>query len=221
MTFYVSITTIHKYKVALDMVVASLPEEWKNKYIIVYQDEPENGITVFEDGHIEVRITNNLSDYGNWIGAQMLIDANVVPTDAWFLFIHDTCKFVSNECAQSVTNIINAHNELEVDILWLCDNGQCNICLIRRDGITCGHNVYKNITYMTKQETVDYEWKHTDPLSPKSFQVPQQFINIPTVYLGARYVYNNVNLRHVLLYSVINMEKYFFYPILREHPMAP
>lgn len=203
------------------MVLASLPEEWKNKYILVYQDEPENAVTVFEDGHIEVKITNNLSDYGNWIGVQMLIDTNVVPRDTWFLFIHDTCKFVSNECATNVKNIINEYNESNVDILWLCSNGQCNICLIRREAIACGHNVYKNITYMTKQETVDYEWKHTDPLSPKSFQVPQQFINIPTVYLGGRYVYNNVNLRQVLLYSAINMEKYFFYPNLREHPMAP
>jgi len=92
MSFYVSITTIKKYKVALDILLASLPEEWKNKYIIVYQDEPENGITVFEDGRIEVRITNNLSDYGNWVGMQMLIDANVVPKDTWFLFIHDKCS---------------------------------------------------------------------------------------------------------------------------------
>ncbi len=222
MSFYVSITTIKKYKVALDILLASLPEEWKNKYIIVYQDEPENGITVFEDGRIEVRITNNLSDYGNWVGMQMLIDANVVPKDAWFLFIHDTCKFVSNECAQSVTNIINAHNELEVDILWLCANGQCNICLIRRQGITWGNNVYKDITYMTKQETVDYEWQHQNPRSPKSFPVPQKFINIPTQHLGARYVYNNEHLRCVLLYSSIHMEKYYFF--IRDthpHPMSP
>jgi hypothetical protein len=222
MSFYVSITTIKKYKVALDMLLASLPEEWKNKYIVVYQDEPENGITVFEDGHIEVRITNNLSDYGNWVGAQILIDTNVVPRDTWFLFIHDTCKFVSNECVQSVTNIINAHNELEVDILWLCANGQCNICLIRREGITWGNNVYKNITYMTKPETVNYEWIHDHPLSPKSFPVPQQFINIPTIYLGSMYVYNDVNLREVLLYSIINMEKYYYYVTnTNTHPMAP
>jgi len=222
MSFYVSITTIQKYKAALDIMLASLPEEWKNKYIVVYQDEPVNEFTVFEDGHIEVKITNNLSDYGNWIGMQMLIDNNVVPKDTWFLFVHDTCKFVSNECSQKVKDIIAAHNELDVDILWLCHNGQCNICLIRRNGITHGNNVYKDITYMTKQETVDYEWQHNNPLSPKSFPVPQQFINIPTQHLGLRYVYNNLNARCVLLYSTIDMEKYYFY--IRDthpHPMLP
>jgi hypothetical protein len=38
------------------------PNEWKNKYILVYQNEDENNFKIFEDGHIEVYISNNLSD---------------------------------------------------------------------------------------------------------------------------------------------------------------
>jgi hypothetical protein len=66
MNFYVSITTIKKYKPALDVLIESLPLEWRNKYILVYQNENENYFNIFEDGHIEVYITNNLSDYGKF-----------------------------------------------------------------------------------------------------------------------------------------------------------
>jgi hypothetical protein len=72
--FYVSITTIQKYKPALDMLLESLPNEWRDKYILVYQAEEEESYKVFEDGHIEVYIKNNLSDYGAFVGINMLLE---------------------------------------------------------------------------------------------------------------------------------------------------
>ena len=98
MDFYVSITTIKKYKSALDILINSLPIEWKDKYILVYQNENENDFKIFEDGHIEVYITNNLSDYGNFVGVNMLFNLNIIPQNSWILFIHDTCKFLGNNC---------------------------------------------------------------------------------------------------------------------------
>ena len=47
MNFYLAITTIKKYKPALDMLINSLPFEWTNKYILVYQDENENNFKIF------------------------------------------------------------------------------------------------------------------------------------------------------------------------------
>jgi hypothetical protein len=222
MNFYVSITTIRKYKVALDMLLSSLPETWKNKYILVYQDEEENGYKVFEDGHIEVYIVNNLSDYGNWVGVNMLLQKNVVPQDTWFLFIHDTCKFLNNNSDYLTYEIIKSYSNSEIDILWLCKNGQCNICLIRKNGITYGSNLYKSMIYMTKMETIKYEWEHDNKLSPKSFDVKQHFINIPTKHLGKRFIYNNQNNRDVLLYESINMEKYYYHTNKEtDHPLSP
>jgi len=75
--FYVSITTIQKYKCALDYLLESLPNEWKTKYILVYQDEEEEIYKVCEDGHIEVKIKQNLSDYGNWVGVNILLQNNI------------------------------------------------------------------------------------------------------------------------------------------------
>jgi hypothetical protein len=192
MTFYLSISTIKKYKVALDVLLESIPNEWKNKYILVYQNENENDYKIFEDGHIEVYIKNNLSDYGNWVGVNILLEKQIVPQDSWFLFIHDTCKFMNNNSVGLTNKIIAEHNDRNIDILWLSNTGQCNICLIRKNGIIYGNNLYKDINYMTKMETICYEWNHNHFLSPKSFCVAQKFLDIPTKHLGQKYVYNNI-----------------------------
>jgi hypothetical protein len=226
MNFFVSITTIRKYKVALDILLESLPNEWKNKYILVYQDENMDehleNYRVFEDGHIEVYIPNNLSDYGNWVGLNILLEKKVVPDDTWFLFIHDTCKFLNENSAELTYEIIKNHEDTDLDIIWLSNNGQCNISLMRKNSIIYGNNLYKDIKYMTKMETILYEWYHEELLSPKSFKVKQKYIQSNTKHLGKRYVYNNVNNRSVLLYESINMEKYYFHTDKEsDHPFSP
>jgi len=221
-TFYVSITTIQKYKPALDMLLESLPNEWKNKYILVYQAEEEESYEVFEDGHIEVKIKQNLSDYGNWVGVDILLKNNILPQDAWFLFIHDTCKFFS-ESVNRTNNLLKRYADTDIDILWLVRKGVCNICLIRKNAIEYGANLYKNINYMTKMETIDYEWNYTNNiLSPKTFKVKQEFLNLPPRYKNPQYVYNNTKKRHTLVVTAIDMEKYF-YRVQKEseHPFMP
>jgi len=222
MNFYISITTIKKYKIALDNLLSSLPYEWHNKYILVYQDEPENDIKVFEDGHIEVYIENNLSDYGNWVGVYKLLEQGIVPDDSWFLFVHDTCHFLDDNSVNLTYDIIKTHENQDVDIIWLSSSGQCNICLIRKNGIKYGHDIYKDIEYMTKMETVHYEWCHCDRLSPKSFNVIHRFLDAWPQHCGKRFVYNNTNHRDVLLYKNINMEKYYFHVNQEsDHPWMP
>jgi hypothetical protein len=210
MNFFISIVTIKKYKDALDILINSLPTEWKNKYILVYQNESENTFKIFEDNHIEVYITNNIYEYGNYIGINLLLEANIIPKNSWFLFLHDTCKFLDDNCIDLTYNLINEYNNSDIDILWLCNTGQCNICLIRKNGIVIGNNLYKDMQNLNKMDGIHYEWNHSHYLSPKSFNVKQFFINIPVKHLGKRYVYNNINNRDVLLYETINMEKYYY-----------
>ena len=226
MSFYVSITTLKKYKPALDMLINSLPTEWKNKYILVYQNENENEnentFKIFEDGHIEVYLTNNISDYGNFVGVNILLESNIVPQNSWFLFIHDTCKFLGSNCGELTYKLIEDYNDRDVDILWLCNTGQCNICLIRKNAIKIGSDRYKDIKFMTKMETIKYEWEHNNFLSPKAFNVNHFFCKNPAKHLGRRYVYNNINNRDVLLYETINMEKYYFHVnVESDHPFSP
>ena len=222
MNFFVSITTIRTYQPALDMMIQSLPDEWKNKYIVVYQNENENHYKVFLDGHIEVYLKNNLSDYGNFVGINMLFDLNIIPQNSWILFVHDTCKFMGNDCVVLTDALIAKHDNSDVDIVWLCNTGQCNICLIRKKAISIGNACYKDIQHMTKMETIEYEWNHKHTLSPKSFDVKHHFINTPTQHLGQRFVYNKTNKRDCLLYKSIHMEKYYFHTrVESDHPFAP
>jgi len=220
MSFYISITTIKKYKCALDVLLNSLPNEWKNKYIIVYQDENENNFKICEDGHIEVYIQNNIYEYGNYVGINMLLESNIIPQDSWFLFIHDTCKFLGDNCVLLTYKLIE--NYKNNDIIWLSNTGQCNICLIRKNAIQAGNKLYKDIKSIPKMDAIGYEWNHKHVLSPKSFNVKQHFINNPTKYLGKRYVYNNTNERDCLLYESINIEKYYVHiRVESDHPVLP
>ena len=118
MHFYISITTVKKYKQALDVLLCSLPTEWRNKYILVYLDEELNSINITDKGIIEVCIKNNIHDYGNWVGVHLLLENKILPHDSWFLFIHDTCKFNSN-ALQSTYNLLNIYKDTDYDTVWL------------------------------------------------------------------------------------------------------
>ncbi len=220
MSLYLSIVTIAHYKPALDVLLSSLPPSFAQRYILVYQNESRSGYHVFDDGHIEVTITNNCSDYGNWIGLHMLLSSNVLPHDSCFLCIHDTCRFTDGECSYERTRqIVSDHPH--ADIIWLCDTGQCNICVLRKGAIDVGYERYKDVAHMTKQETIDYEWQHHHWLSPKSFPVPSVYLQSPVSNMGSRHVYNAENERVVLFYPSIRMEKYYFYSLERPHPISP
>jgi hypothetical protein len=119
--------------------------------------------------------------------------------------------------------VLSRFSDTDIDILWLVQKGICNICLIRKNGIEYGANLYKNINYMTKMETVDYEWNYTNNiLSPKTFKVKQYFLDSRPRYHPARYVYNNTNKREVLVVTSIDMEKYFCRVNKEEdHPFMP
>jgi hypothetical protein len=219
--FYVCIPTIKGYEIALNNLLNSFPNEWKEKYILIYQNEITEKITIFEDGHIEVYINNNLHDYGGWIGINKLLEKNIVPNNSCFLFIHDTCKFGDNsyKLTSHIANVFM--NESDYDVMWLSKLGQCNICLIKERGIRYGYNVYKDIKTVTKIEGVKWEWDPYHPNSPKAFEIKHYFIPVDTEKLGKRQVYSNTE-RNVLLYKTIDLEKYFV-DIVNEsdHPYSP
>ena len=219
--FYICITTITGYDAALYNILDSIPKEFKNKYILVFQNEPDEGITIFEDGHFEVHIKHNLHDYGNWIGVHRLLEQELVPKNACFLFVHDTCKF--GEKSYSLTSHISNvfMKESDYDILWLCNNGQCNICLIKESAIHYGYNMYKNINSITKMQTVDWEWDYDNPCNPKTFELKHYYIPISNIKTGKRKVYSDVE-RTVLYYPSIDLEKYYV-DIKQEsdHPKMP
>jgi hypothetical protein len=219
--FFICIPTIKGYEVALDNLLESLPVEWCNKYILVYQNEVEETITRFKNGRIEIRIQQNLHDYGGWIGIYKLIEQQYIPSNSCFLFIHDTCKF-GESAYKKISHISNVFmNEMDHDILWLSSLGQCNICMMKESGIRYGYNIYKDVRSITKRQGVEWEWDPYHPNSPKSFELKHYFVPIETEKRGKRTVYSSVE-RNVLYYASIDLEKYFVDIALdSDHPYNP
>ena len=56
---YISIITIKGYEKALDMLLESIPETFRN-IIIIYQNEENESVSVNEKDHIIVKIRHNL-----------------------------------------------------------------------------------------------------------------------------------------------------------------
>ena len=208
-TIYVVIPTLKSYDVALNYILQSVPIEWKSRLILVFQKEDADGYTVCEDGHIEVRLKRNIYEYGAWVGTNMLLEKNVIPKDAWYLFVHDTCKFGSH--TKFLTDHIAARYQFtHADCIWLCRQGFRNICLLRRSAITEGAKLYQHIHTMTKQEAIEGELKHTSRLSPKSLPIRQEFLPNRLYVKGKRKVYGT-HIRNVENFDSIDMEKYVYH----------
>lgn len=216
--FFIVIPTIRKYVIALNRLIESIPEN--HKYIIIYQGEEKESYEVLPNGNIEMSIKHNIYEYGNYIGVNILIENNIVSVDSWFLFIHDTCKF-HNDSIQLTRDIIDKYNSTDIDIIWLSPNGQCNLCLIRHNGIKAGYNIYKNELIMDKMAAIHGEWNN-NTLSPKKMNIKQEFIQISQQHMGKKDVYGTNIIRDVLLFKSINIEKYYFdINTSADHPVNP
>lgn len=205
MNFYIVIPTIrNKYQIALNTLLQSIPDNFKN-YIIIYQDEESVEINTFQDGHIELSIPNNIFEYGSWVATGILLEKNILPTDTWFLFIHDTCRMTDNTLKRT-QSIIDNHTDNELNIIWLA-NGFFNICLIRKNGITTGYDLYKNHLNMDKGVAISAEHnKHH--LSPKRLPVSQYFIDFNPNIGSTVDVYQTGVQRWVQYLNSIELYKY-------------
>ena len=198
---YVVITTIKKYKEAFDTLVNSLPKEFK--YIAVYQNEEKESYIVQDDGNIQVFISQNLYDYGAFIGVNMLIEKEIVPKDDWFLLLHDTC-IAGPKFKESIEYILSW---VDCDILWLCSTGQCNLCLIR-NMIPHGAKVYDGMN-MSKQYAIDIEYRGKDSI--KEFPCKQLYLSYQVLFEHPAPIYKDVELygnRVTVNFENINLKKY-------------
>jgi len=210
--FYVVIPTIKKYDKALEICINSLPNEWKNKYIVVYQNEHYDLYNVFEDGHIEVKIRNNLYELGTYVGVQLLFNERVIPEDSIFLFIHDTCKFIDNGrySVKMVYNIINSFLKYN-EIYWLAPFGQCNLCLIKKNAITHGNSIYNKFLYITKKEAYSAELDPVYHLSPKTFPFSQYYDKRAPITIDYNMKIYSENNRQGIIIQSINLIKFIYH----------
>ena len=214
--FYIVITTIRSYQVALTELLQSLPPQLK--YIVIYSKEPTNDYKI-QETTIEVSIRNNIYEYGAYLGINMLLEKNAIPETSVFLFIHDTCKF-GQTATEKLPPLIEEFVKGEEEIFWLEKRGLCNICLIKPKAIKEGVKRYRNFFVMDKMTAITAEWGGNG-ISPKKLPLKQKFHTSHAEARGSRFVYNKENKREVIYYSLIDMEKYFTAKHPTEHPQKP
>ena len=164
---------------------------------------------MFEDGHIEVQLNRNIYEYGAWVGVHMLMEKNIIPADAWYLFVHDTCRFGPN--SQVLTEqILQKFNHTKTDCIWLCRKGFRNLCLLRRAAISEGYKLYANVVTMTKDEAIKGEMQHSHHFSPKSMNIHHHFMHFHLYVKEKRKVYGT-HIRNVEKFDSIDLEKYVFH----------
>jgi hypothetical protein len=199
---WVVITTVRRYHEALWTLLQTVPREWK--YILVYQDEPDDRYIIRGDGNIEVYISQNLHDYGSFVGVNMLINNGVVQSDEWFLFLHDTCKLGPGSKKAVEDLVVSA---FDYDLIWLCNTGQGNICIIR-NVIPHGDSVYNGMK-MTKQYAIDIEYRGKDSI--KSFPCRQLYLILQNTFVDLRYIYDDKETygkRITVRFDHFDLEKY-------------
>jgi len=217
---YVVIPTIRSYKVALDLLLSSIPKQWQQKLILVYQKEKEESFTVFPDGHIEVYLDRNIYEYGSWTGVNLLLDHNIIPYESWFLFLHDTCK-CGPATYEKCQELLDLFTPSDIDLIWLTLKGESNICLLRRKAITEGAVMYANEYTMMKMDAIAYEHNHYLPLSPKMINAKQIFLDTDKIITDIRPIYGEHE-RYVFYIKTIDLEKYYVQVWSEgEHPQAP
>ena len=218
--FYIVITTMRSYIEALKVLLQSIPEIYKNRCIYIYSKEPTNDYKLNEDGNIEVSIRNNIYEYGAFLGINMLLEKKVIPETSIFLFIHDTCKF-GPQAGPKIEAAYESFKNVSEEIYWLSLLGRSNICLIKPRAIQEGAKRFKNHFLMDKMLAIDAEW-NKNSISPKRLPVKQKYHKETALETETQYVYNKEVERHVIYFSIIDMEKFFVLVTKTvDHPQKP
>jgi hypothetical protein len=200
--FFVAFTSTQGYGKAATKLIESLPVQWKGKYIQINQNTASKNYVVAEDGHITVNLIRNMHQFGNWIGVQYLIDNNVIPRDAWFLFLHDTCV-CGQDTAMLVEQNIEELNETNENLSWLTQDALGYLCLIRNIGITYGAAIYKN--KFNKKIT---NWKNAPEINPLNFKIRQHFPDNVAKEGHMEKIYSDKIIRKALYIESYDLTKY-------------
>jgi hypothetical protein len=193
---------MRNYKIPLETLLKSIGSSFN--IIIVYQGENEDKIYKKFDGTLCVHLKRNIYEYGSFIGLHMLFEKGFIPSDSKILLLHDTCK-----AGKKFKHKLQKHfKETTSDITFMCNTGQCNICIVNKNAIYTGYEIYRDIYHIDKQTAIDWEWNHTLEKSIKSLPLKIDFLQESTEIIGKRKVYLN-NERNILYYKTLDLEKYY------------
>jgi hypothetical protein len=203
--FFVAFTTTAGYDIAASKLIESLPPAWQGKYIQINQNAAAKNYEVAEDGHIVVNMARNMYQFGNWVGTQYLIDNNVIPRDAWFLFLHDTC-ICGQDTQILVERSIAELEKSENSISWLTHDAVGYLCLVRNIGITYGSAIFNAKKYGNPKKNKN--WHKAKSNSPLNFNLKQHFPDKVAIEGQACNFYSEKIIRKPLYIEGYDLTKY-------------
>lgn len=217
---YISIVTLKGYENALNTLLESIPDDFKN-IIIIYQNEPNEIIEINSKNYIIVKIKHNIYEYGAFIGLYRVFNSNLIDKDEIVLMLHDTCKLgeKSIELSKNMENVMR--DELKADILFISSKGNHNICFVNKTAVDYGNNIYKDLYTLSKYLAIQWETNfYQYEESIKAFYVKRSFINTEPEYKGKDKIYGNVE-RHINYFKEIDLIKYYVQMSDDYHPNKP
>lgn len=206
---FIAIATIDKYSTARSALLESLPESSKQNTLLVFSGEPEDTFPVRNsDGILEVRIRNNIYEYGLFVGLKRAFDALLIPASEDVLLLHDTCR-AGPRFPELLDRLVAKKRETKQDIFFASNTGQCNLCIVNRAAVEVGYSMFHDMMTVPKMRAIKWEWEHHHKESPKGFPgVSKGFSDQPSKFVGTRKVYSDVT-RSVLYYPALDLEKYY------------
>lgn len=238
------ITTIAGYEEALHAILASLRGHWPASQIVVVYGgcrndaEKESVVTQEPDGHIVVRVKQNLYEYIAFLVPQALrqhfssklqdeVSAAAAQTfgdsaDA-FLLLHDTCRARPDfkACAERAFRQFRDNAD---DILWCSESGQCNICVFNeRAARAVVASSFPSMMTLDKTHGVAMELNKCEDSPKRACNIKQAYAPVRCCLQGRRRVYSTGTRRHVLHFPFVDIEKYYVSTTAptQQHPQRP
>jgi hypothetical protein len=218
------IPTIAKYRVALDMLLASLRAAGipSKSIILVYGMEAEESVQRHPEGYLRVNITRNLYEYNGFFGVTLINSIIPYMEENVFLLLHDTVV-AFGAFKERVASMLEEYRKRGDALLWLTKDGQFNICMFNME-------VAKTVSARLHDQHTMEKWKainmevNADVDSLKKMAFSQSFVlNQDQQYRPDRDVYGNNILRKVVYVPSLDIEKYYFDVAdgrNRQHPNA-
>lgn len=154
-TWVVIPTTRSNYEV-YNHLWSTMPVEAQNRSITVYQNEPVEMIVQKISGNIEIMITQNLFEYGAWVGVYKVVQEYLACIDDWFLMIHDSCAF-ENNTFEKIKELCFTLTRTGIDFYSLTSSGFHNISLVRKMGVRTIAEHLILLSKMTKEDAIALE----------------------------------------------------------------
>jgi hypothetical protein len=210
---YVITSSFTKYNESREHLINSLICNnigYENIFII-YSRSPETCVKPAENktNITEIYLESNLYEYSFFIGAALMLDAQLITDKTKLCMLHDTC--IAGSKFASRTKRANIKYS-QYDIIYGNSWGQHNIGIYNYKSILTGFQKFNHQEIITKGAAVAFEREGYLEYSPKSWSNLKQFFpRYDSMHMGLSDPYEDNKLRERNYMYFFDLHKYFYW----------